>query len=827
MAKTLPDTVLDSVRDGTFPSSDDVLTAEVSQDVAALIYARLSEAKEELSKDIRDVSRRQAGDVDTWIALAKQVQQDIAQCKTLAREIVEEHEKGRDFVESERDSLAKQDLLNGEISFTSALSGELEEIHALNQQLLLLGDDIAQSRLIETAADLGRLRATLDQRRPSRVNALFAAKWKQSSERCLHKLRETLSERIIIYNEAGQISMTVEPDARFPAGPSFDNILSALQQLGSYKLMEDELADRLEKSIIRPFLSSRRVFCSSVEVRRNRLLLVMDQSLPDAFTVLANTQRLLRYLHDSFPAALQTLLGTKFMPQISIKLRTVWLDEAVPVEVSDLSQLDQLRDATKSLADDVTAFDWPGAEGLFDWCSQIPETWLARRRLVSLQRIRSALNGARGPLRKVERVEKEIVRDGVPVGAESDQRLPSSAAADGEPWDDEEDASGWDFDEEDEEKEGKTSANEEHDPKEADAGEAWGWDDEDEAAKTSSQLAVNGVTAANGHRSQKAEPHEVTLVETFSITDIPDHILDTISRDVSDAQSLKQVQHSALHSIDAVGGLQSIPDVVLSMFRAVAPTYYSETFTSGNMQLYNDSVYTVQKLRESDIPDSPNTIETGCRAMEKFARGAYARELDTQRTILGDLLDGAQGFVNCTQPPNSTECENAMAAVIDRIRAVNDTWKVVLSTSTLLQAVGSLLSAVIGKIIDDVEDMEDISEPQSQRLTTLFERLKNIEDLFTAPSPSVSNHPSNAAEAEVIPQTALFCPKWLKFTYLIDLLDSNLEDIKFMWTHGMLGMEYDQGEVIDLVRALFADSPHRRNFVSDIKRIEPGSQWEG
>ena len=267
----------------------------------------------------------------------------------------------------------------------------------------------------------------------------------------------------------------------------------------------------------------------------------------------------------------------------------------------------------------------------------------------------------------------------------------------------------------------------------------------------------------------------------------------------------------------AAAGLHLVPGLVLSMYRASASSHYSRDI-NGSMFLYNDSLWMSESLRhiaESRKEHSwKSKLEADVSALENFGKRAYGKEMESQRTIIGDLLDGAQGFANCTEPPFAQECDLAISSVVDRLRDIHKQWKTVLSHSALLQSLGSLLSTVINKVIVDVCDMSDISEPESQRLTAFCNRIAALEDLFTPEPPQ--DGPSNAELA--VPLTAVYTPNWLRFQYLSQILDSTLVDIKYLWTEGELRLEFSVDELVDLIQALFADSEHRRRAIAEIRR---------
>lgn len=239
------------------------------------------------------------------------------------------------------------------------------------------------------------------------------------------------------------------------------------------------------------------------------------------------------------------------------------------------------------------------------------------------------------------------------------------------------------------------------------------------------------------------------------------------------------------------------------------------------MFLYNDILWLAENLRQrtGTLPKRTGQAKLGfadieISSMESFARRIYGKEMESQRTIIGDLLDGAQGFVNCTEPPFSQECDVAISSTIKRLRDVHKEWSTILSHSALLQSIGSLLSTIAKKVIVDIEDMSDISEPESQRLAAFCNSIASVEDLFTPPE-SVITTP----EDHSIPLTAVYTPNWLKFQYLANILESSLVDIKFLWIEGELRLEFDVEELVDLIEALFADSEHRRRAIAEIRRV--------
>jgi centromere/kinetochore protein ZW10 len=243
------------------------------------------------------------------------------------------------------------------------------------------------------------------------------------------------------------------------------------------------------------------------------------------------------------------------------------------------------------------------------------------------------------------------------------------------------------------------------------------------------------------------------------------------------------------------------------MFKAIASSFYSLKLNAGHIYLYNDSLYLAEQIRSLAGKHQLTRLTADVEGLERFGKLSYSKEMQTQRTIVTDLLDGSQGFVQCSEQPFLRECENAIDATVDRIRGVFKEWQPILSHSALLQAMGSLLSSVINKVIMDIEDLSDISEAESQTLVTFCNKLSTLEDIFI-PEPGVG----------ATSMAAVYVRNWLRFQYLINILESSLADIKFLWSEGELHLEFSAEEVIELITALFAESDHRRRTISEIRR---------
>jgi protein transport protein DSL1/ZW10 len=258
------------------------------------------------------------------------------------------------------------------------------------------------------------------------------------------------------------------------------------------------------------------------------------------------------------------------------------------------------------------------------------------------------------------------------------------------------------------------------------------------------------------------------------------------------------------------------------MYRATASAYYVHE-PAGNMLIYNDTFRLTDSLQDyiNSLSSRPTQsakrlrLDADIKSLMAFGKRSYAKEMESQRTILRDLLDGAQGFSSVSTEPFASAADSAVHVTVDRIQDVAREWTPILSRSALLQSLGGLVSSVLNKLILDIEDLSDISEDESKALKRFCDVFDSLKDLF------VQEQEGPDGEMVQANMTGVYAPVWFKFQYLAEILESSLADIKFLWTESELKLEFEAEEVVDLIRALFAESEHRRRAIAEIRRTAP------
>ena len=592
----------------------------------------------------------------------------------------------------------------------------------------------------------------------------------------------------------------------------------------------------------------------SLEVDGDEISVSGQSSNLSAQALFLDLDSIIEFLRTKLPSSVSEPLAQHLLPRLISRLISTWLASAVPEDLDGVEDFQGTMSLAQGFGDSLDSYKWPGKRDLVEWTRSIPDVWLRKRQETSLVQIRKLLSQGVGTVETVERVETQKLSrhdevftsnkggDDWNAGwsdeeSESPTKAKLSSTSNAADAEDEEDVSAWGLDDD------KGSGNGQDDQTnsaaadvDADA-DAWGWGDENEGEESQNTIQPSQPNSkknkSNGlAKTPEQAEREVTLKETYNISSLPKEILEMISQIVSDAEKLESPVFADSPIASAAPRILSLPGLILAMYRASASTNYA-THPSGSMFLYNDSLWLAERLQQLASHHTTRSgrhiqsrtahnlnLEAHVAALESYGKRAYAKEMESQRTIITDLLDGAQGFVHCTEHPFNQECDIAIASTVDRLRGLHKQWRDVLSHSALLQSLGSLLSTVTNKIVVDIEDMPDISEPESQQLTTYCNRIATLEDLFlpttTPPTAAAASRPQ-ANEQDPIPLTALYASHWLKFRYLASILESPLVDIKLLWTEGELGLEFDTEELVDLVMALFADTPHRRGAVAEIR----------
>jgi centromere/kinetochore protein ZW10 len=217
---------------------------------------------------------------------------------------------------------------------------------------------------------------------------------------------------------------------------------------------------------------------------------------------------------------------------------------------------------------------------------------------------------------------------------------------------------------------------------------------------------------------------------------------------------------------------------------------------------------TAWKDREDLTPRAKTMfrMDHDVKSLRSFANRSYANEMNIQKTVLRDLIGGEQSIMQ------QDETEAAVEAGTARIKSMAAIWEPILARSVWSQAIGSLADALASKLITDVLEMPSIGQDEAYSIAKLIASATELDDLFL-PSKLTGAPP---AEDEV-PTTAQYAPNWLRLKYLSEFLQSNLNEVKFLWLDSELSLYFTVDEVVDLIRASFEDNSRTREAIREIQ----------
>ncbi|KAL8874661.1 MAG: hypothetical protein Q9174_000001 [Haloplaca sp. 1 TL-2023] len=798
----LGEALLGHARDGRYPEYEDVISADLAPSAIPEVLKRFEAARTHIKvvtvrKSSWDMNYAQFFRRGGSVLQARAVRLTLT---TTSQKISLGAEQDEKLQRRVQDAISKLQLLQGEVTFSESLATTLAQMQEIRHRIRSISGCLARDDLSPIIAHLLQVDVELD----------------------LIQSGRNVQAVTLLRSENGHIRGSIVHQLT----QSCQILLGILEQLVT------DLAAGVKNAIITPRLQLATGQDENLLAVNGDSLTVFAASCPsDIDRVFDDLGALVRFLQWHLPSSVMASLSKSLALELVQGLISQRLCFVVPENINALQEFTQIREQVHQFAETLASLNWPGQDRLRAWINSIPQIWLQKRQKACLDGTRRLLKRGYGDIKTVERVETRNIsqqdflltgntrnqdweakwsgeEDSRPVQTRIERENLASA-------EEEEDVSAWGLDDDGDNdiKSDRNVMNDEED-------DAWGWGDDDDtedhpkspqrALATTSEPGVNGHISPGRQRSER----QITLKETYNITSLPMGILKMLHSILSDTDALSEPSAAGYIVASAAPDLSILPSLLLAMYRASGSRFYA-TSPNGSMLLYNDCLWLSEQLRTMQPKrgqhEARSCLDKEIVALEGYGKQSYRKEMESQRTIIKDLLDGAQGFGNCTEPPFAQECDLAINSIVDRIGDIHAQWKDVLSHSALLQSVGSLLSTVVDKIIIDVEDMNDISEPESQRLTAHFKRVTTLESLFLPLEAATSGQ-------ESVPLAAVYVPGWFKFQYLAEILDSSLIDIKYLWTDGGLNLEYDVEEVAELIEALFADSEHRRRAIGEIRR---------
>ncbi|KAI6708496.1 hypothetical protein JHW43_008968 [Diplocarpon mali] len=820
--------LVDFSTDGTFPEEEDVAAARVD---SSTVSAAMNE--------VRKISRESAPDVDLWIKHAKSIQDDIERSRRLASSIVLQAEAD----EKRQAGLAeKEDYVNflgQELSFNDQLFSALGALQGANDSLNMAEKLASDRRIIDALhmlEDAWNRLGDVPLEKTTRAMRLLDSR--------SFELRKQIHDQ---FSAMWQALIHIDLDGN----PT--DINQAIIGLRAYKELDQaakKLWEDLDEVILKPRTNLQVGSIPSIHVTENSLSLgteVADQTIKSLFVDL---EAIIHFLIVNLPPELIQPLADQMMPQLSARILEVWLDTAVPASLGDMVDYQKALAQVGDFASKLQNLGWPGAHSFNDWVTNAPKIWVNKRREMALDWTRNQLSLGIGTPQMAERVEKQM------VARNEGNNIAATGTAVSQDWDD-----AWSDDEEHASEDGHNS------PKEISNGssrhrksleeerrntevlsptvnpstsesiddsvDAWGWGDEDDATDTEpveESSVARGSLSEQVSNQQQVTPltREMTLSEKYWTSSLSRAVYTIVEQVYVDGAHLTQPENAHIPVSPAASGLFGLPTLILALYRAISPYYYSLE-PAGNMYLYNDAMWLSERFQKfllewhsrDDISRRAYgmvKIEPETKILVSFGKRAYSNELNSQRTIINDLLGGAQNFFQ-QDSPRGGELEESIKVVVSHIRTTAALWEKILPYSAWASATGSLVNTVASKLINDVFDLSDIGVDEAERTATILSRVESLDDLFLPKhdtTKSKSRLPNSGTD-DAVPLTSQFADQWMKMKFLSEVLQSNLKDVRYLWFDSDLSLYFSVDEVVDLVHLSFEKNAAVKQLLREIK----------
>lgn len=339
-----------------------------------------------------------------------------------------------------------------------------------------------------------------------------------------------------------------------------NTVVDAMSKLRILEDMADRFCRDFEHLILTPCLTPRYDHSiAEFSVEGDSIQVSGYKTGTSVSAVIEDIHRIAEYLTTRLPPTLSTLLSRKLMPSLIPCLTSDWLVPSVPASLDGVRGFQDVLAQVMRLADYVGELGWVGQDQLVQWVESAPRVWLSKRKEAALAATRSSCYKGISDKKGVERVETQMVTRGDVImsgdqahndweaGWSDEEDKGVTATSNPQAADEEVDASAWGLEEDEPRGDNKTGNADANSPKAAgeDEVEAWGWGDDETDAQdvptTALPPAGPSRPATNGDRKPaKSSGRELTLKETYTVTAVPDAILELIVHTISDAEALAQ-----------------------------------------------------------------------------------------------------------------------------------------------------------------------------------------------------------------------------------------------------------------------------------------------
>ncbi|KAJ4822072.1 Centromere/kinetochore protein zw10 [Turnera subulata] len=272
----------------------------------------------------------------------------------------------------------------------------------------------------------------------------------------------------------------------------------------------------------------------------------------------------------------------------------------------------------------------------------------------------------------------------------------------------------------------------------------------------------------------------------------------------------------------------------LLLYGAVIPVKLERKLDSINqvaVLMHNDCLYLSQEILglafqyRSDLPISIKEHVMFVDIAPRFqimADDILQKQIQLVISNLNQAVDGADGFQNTHQMQQYESAKFSIDQVVFILEKVHIIWEPLLLPSTYRKSMCVVLESVFSRVAKEILFLDDMAAEETLQLQRLIhlmlESLSSLmESLISVIQKEKLEEYSQFPLDEFIPSL----PKIRKLAGMFsELLDMPLKSITMAWESGeLLRVGFSTSEVVDFVKAIFTDSPLRKECLWRIENV--------
>lgn len=525
------------------------------------------------------------------------------------------------------------------------------------------------------------------------------------------------------------------------------------------------------------------------------------------FTVIDQVTLLVKYLQTYLQQfdKLYNLILKRISTRLVSTLCNSTLGKVLPDKESELEEFKKGFVGLEILESTLATSGWKEPKELSQWIANFPSEWITHRKVIYMDKIRSYLLEQSAEHVKLSRVpytqfgaDNNEIKSLTELATSKNKTVATEDQLETENWDDEwnEEDDGWNLNDDTE-----IQLSDKEPELENQTEEDWGWGEEEEEKSGSS----NVVSQKKPGTSTKTKSAIDDLVERerenamlCTTTEFP-RVISNFVKEFVNEYKLNTPKFTTNNASLA----KHVSDL-LGLFRALSSLGYKSV--PSKFVIHNDLVLLIEFL-DTEVPDfSTKSFDSERTKLVMSGNHSLTVELINWQERLDKILHKANGFRDCSSEANLFTCQATVERSINLFHELSNELTNFTSFPQRVKAVGTLFEYLCATLIQDIEDLDSISEEESLELAKLLRVVEQLEDLFMDPTnPSGSTH-----------DLALYyTPSLIKCQYLAEILQSRLAEILQLYKNYSL-VDFTVQELVKLINALFAPSEHRRKAIEQI-----------